>query len=310
MKNLPDAYPFSESTFGLFSSFQLHFFLLPVVNTFPDSAWYLSNALNIFNGYGYVDTDHLTPIISRGRPVFPFLISLSFWLFGVSIHSAMLVIRLFFVLNNLIVYKLGKDLFDWKVGFLAAMLCLFSSTIHEWSSHLIYDNVWPFFILVSLWLIFKACSQRKVFWFILAGISLAICFMTKELALLWLPLPLIYVLVFQSTHRRQNLRGVTLLYLAFFLCMMPWAIHVYEYSETLKVLLGGFGHREMSGNGRLGEVFRECKGQGIGAILCKLQIVSSGMIAFYQKYIVKKFAHTRQYPLDCLCCYVFQGFVL
>jgi hypothetical protein len=67
------------------------------VSTSPDSSWYLINALNIYNGFGYVNPD-LTPVLQRG-PLFPGMLAAMFWIFGCSVKSAFLLIRLFFVLN-------------------------------------------------------------------------------------------------------------------------------------------------------------------------------------------------------------------
>ena len=265
------------------------FFPTPSVSTSPDSAWYVSSGLNIFHGYGYVNTDHLTSVVNRG-PVFPFLMALSFWFFGVSIHSAVMVVRLFFVLNNLMIYKLGEDLFGRKVGLLAALLCLFSATIHQWSSYLLLDNVWPFFILLFFWLHFKACLQKRLLYFVLAGGSLSIAFLTKELSLLWLPLPLIYVLVSKAMRCRENMIGISVLYLTFFLSVLPWGIHIHENCGTLRPLFGRFANTEMQGTGKISQALSESSKHGMTAALYKLQLVRGAYSSFYHRYIETKFA--------------------
>lgn len=63
-----------------------------------DGVWYISSGLNIYKGLGYVDTAW-EPVINRG-PIYPFLIAVSFWLFGISVINAFWVTRIFYVLNG------------------------------------------------------------------------------------------------------------------------------------------------------------------------------------------------------------------
>ena len=71
-----------------------------------DMSLYMTYALNIFNGNGYVDMDG-SPVFFRG-PVFPFLIAASYRLFGVNALSALGVVKLFCVLNPVFLYYFGK----------------------------------------------------------------------------------------------------------------------------------------------------------------------------------------------------------
>ena len=112
-----------------------------------DMGKYMSYALNMIQGKGYVDFDGAMSV-TRG-PVFPLVIAWCYWLLGVSPWSAFWAVRIFCVLNPVVVYALGKELFSKRVGIAASILVLTSYSVSFWSyRHL--DAVWPFFTLASI----------------------------------------------------------------------------------------------------------------------------------------------------------------
>ena len=105
-----------------------------------------------------------------------------------------------------------------------------------------------------------------------------------------MPLPLIYVLVFQSRRWRQKFLGVMMFYLAFSVCVTPWAIHNYENIGFLK-RYKNFSPLEAQGTGAKPKgVFSKCSGQGTEVVFCKIQIIRKGIFSFYEIYIAEKFA--------------------
>ena len=138
-----------------FRKFQIHFYLLlagiVTYHTYDlriasDMAKYMSYALNLFQGNGYLDFDG--EMVERG-PLFPLMIAASYWLLGESPWSAFWVVRIFCILNPVLVYVLGKELFGKRVGLSAALLVLTSYGVGFWSyRHL--DAVWSFFALASI----------------------------------------------------------------------------------------------------------------------------------------------------------------
>jgi 4-amino-4-deoxy-L-arabinose transferase-like glycosyltransferase len=205
------------------------------VRTSPDSAWYMSHALNIYNGHGYVDTDQETKIMNRG-PLYPLMIALSYKIFGVSVESALLVSRLFFILNVLIIYLLAMELSGTKSALLAAFLYLSSSIIYLWLTFVKLDTVWPFFLLLGLWLLVKAFKQDRGLFFGLSGLCIAVAYLVKEVNVAILPLPVIYTLWFHRKDLRKKLPGLAIFYICFFLPFSAWAFYTYLASGSPYVL--------------------------------------------------------------------------
>ncbi len=191
-----------------------------------DVAYYLSLAKNLYHGNGYVNTD-LSAAIYRG-PVFPWLISVSYAIFGMSFRSALVVERLFWLLSILIAYLLGARIFNRRVGLLAALFVLFAGVINE-----VYSSIWTDGPLASLvlvvqftcWHVFQ--KQRGTKWYVLIGILLGLAYLLKQTALFIVPLPLLTWALFSDYRTSQNFLRLLVCYLTFSVFFIGWMVYVY-----------------------------------------------------------------------------------
>lgn len=222
-------------------SLALLFFPLKGVNTSPDSAWYLATALNIYKGQGYVD-ESWAAVLTRG-PVFSGFIALSYWLFGVSVLHAFWVVRLFYILNILLIYAIGQRFLGKWAGVTAAFFVLTSFTLNHWSSKLLLDNVLPFFMLLSMLLAYLAFEKRRYLYFGLSGLILGLGFLVKEMALIFAPLPLLSFIFINEFRCKRNLMGVLAFLVALGIVTVPWVVYVYNISGDVTVLIGHGGEK-------------------------------------------------------------------
>jgi len=117
----------------------------------------MNSALNVYLGKGYTGMDG--SLITNRGPIFPLMISVSYWLFGISCWSALWVARIFCILNPIMIYFLCKKLFGKWVDFSAALLILSSYSINYWSyRHL--NAVWSFFTFLSILSIYLAFESE------------------------------------------------------------------------------------------------------------------------------------------------------
>ena len=208
----------------------LLFFQLRGVVVSPDANSYLVWGLNLSQGLGYVDANW-DPVTLRG-PVFAGMIAGSFWLFGVSVNSALWVVRLFFVLNVGLVYAMGARFFGRATGLVASLLVLTSLSIHRWSSLVLQDNILAFFILLSHLLLFMAFDRNKhplekkrPLYFGLAGFSLGVAVLCKPIAWLFLVLPALLWIVIPAYRAGNSWRGLLLFWGAALVLLLPWFVH-------------------------------------------------------------------------------------
>jgi 4-amino-4-deoxy-L-arabinose transferase-like glycosyltransferase len=211
--------------------------------TSPDAAYYLSLAKNLYHGNGYVNPD-LSPNIYRG-PVFPFLIYLSYLVFGESFLSAVIMERIFWVLTILISYLLGKQLYNHRVGFLAAFFILTAGVINETFIRVWTDGPLTFAILVLLLMFWQAFKKhRSGKWYALMGAVMGITYLLKQTVIFIAPLPLLIWIVLSEHRTRQTFKKLLLFYTAFALFYFGWMGYVYlaggssgQITGTLKTVI-------------------------------------------------------------------------
>ncbi|MEW6609506.1 MAG: glycosyltransferase family 39 protein [bacterium] len=106
--------------------------------------------------------------------------SFFFFLFGVNEFSSILFSLLCSIGNIILIYHLGKLLFDEKVGLIGAFLLSFYPLDVIYSTHLFPDIVLCFFTGLTIYLFLKGEDNEKKIWYLLSGISLGISYLIKE----------------------------------------------------------------------------------------------------------------------------------
>lgn len=170
-----------------------------------DGVWYMDHALNVARGRGLVDVDQQTGI--GVRLFFPVVMGLIYRVVGPSELATYLFLRLFFLLNTLLVYRLTSKLFDRFTGFSAALLLLTSFSLNEWQTIINLDYLLAFWLLLSIYLLYQAFAGMRLQMFFLAGLAMIAAIAVKEAAFVILALPLLWWLLVPAYRSRPGLRG-------------------------------------------------------------------------------------------------------
>ena len=212
--------------------------------------------------------------ISQRGPVFPFLIAISYYFLGVSKWSAFWVIRVFAILNPILIYYLGKKLYGRAVGLTAALLVTTSYGVFRWSYHHL-DAIWPFFILLSLLVIIKGFEQEKLTPFVGGGILAGVAFLTKEVAILFFICPAVCLILIGDYRTRANTKGVVVYFVALIMTILPWLIYSRSALGGIEKVLGRGGPKVIE------DFLKPPEAAGLSGI---------GLIEEYLKIHIKAFA--------------------
>lgn len=199
-----------------------------------DESLYVAEGLNIALGKGFIYTTG--ELVNHRGPMFPLLLALDFKLAGGTLDHAYWVPRLFALANAGLVLALGWRFFGRETGVLSAGATLVSSFLLLMGSSLFLDGTETFFMLVALFALHPALRQGSLRWAALSGASLGLATLTKESALLWLPLPLVAVALLGPAVDRP--RPLLVAYAASFVAVAGWW-WVYVYAVTDRVYLLG-----------------------------------------------------------------------
>jgi len=138
------------------------------------------------------------------------------------------------------VYIFGRALYGAWVGFFAALLVLSSYGINYASGFMLPDNLIVVFILLYLFISYKAILTSKKWLFIVSGIILALTFYCKPFftPFLFFLLP---VMVFVAKEKlcKKRLSNLLLFFIFFFLTLAPWIIYASLNGAGIFKLFGG-----------------------------------------------------------------------
>jgi 4-amino-4-deoxy-L-arabinose transferase-like glycosyltransferase len=131
-----------------------------------------------------------------GQPPFlPYILAILTYLFGGDLKIFRLVPIIFGSLSVSMLYVLGKELFDRKVGILSSLLLGFSSIHILYSRTVMLESMLIFFILGSIYFFWKSYYVKRNFKSaVLAGVFLGLAIDTKYVGLLLIPIFIIFIL--------------------------------------------------------------------------------------------------------------------
>ena len=168
------------------------------------------------------------------HPFLNFLIQhIFFKLFGVSTYTMRALPALFGVLSVILIYFLGKRIFNDKLG-IAASALLAVNVHHIWISRLaLQESAAIFFVLLSLLIFLKALENKKYFyWF---GITAGAALLIKLHAVIIFPLVVSYLLIFRPPAWTWKQKEVYLSFLITAVVFSPYLLYNFLLYKT-------FGH--------------------------------------------------------------------
>ena len=176
----------------------------PFPGYFPDSYFYLTSALNLALGRGYVGSD-FTPVVIRG-PVIPMIMAVSFkiqnvltayqGILGLILFNALLLVILAFLIDKI----LGR----W-VGILTVGIAVCIPYLQDYIfMRVMTDAPQALALLVFILVILYAIKKQSWYLWLSAGFILGIALLMKESAVLWLLFPINLWLIGASQVKRKT----------------------------------------------------------------------------------------------------------
>ncbi len=140
--------------------------------------------------------DYLTPwctgalgIWTGKPPLTMWLMALSYQVFGINNFSTRLTSALFGTLSLVVVFYLGKKLYNVYAGFLSAIVLGTFTTFFAFATHAMLDVPLIFFMLTSIYFLVLSENKEKAnLYAVLSGLFFGLALMTKQIDALLIPL--------------------------------------------------------------------------------------------------------------------------
>ncbi len=194
------------------------------IGLWDDEGWEI--AKNLVEGKGYSMSYHVNGLLSFRPPVFPLFLAGVFAIFGQNI----LVTRIFLAIANsficLVIFFLGRRMFNREVGLLAMAISAFYPVFIYWSGYLGPETLAILFLTLSILFLLRT-EENPFFYSILAGISIGLFSMCRSVGYGLIPLYIIWLTIaFKDKRRALTVSCIILILIA--LIVSPWIIRNYR----------------------------------------------------------------------------------
>jgi len=202
----------------------------PLHYSLKDSGW------NDFIPIGE-DENYNSPKIGFRPPLLPYILAI-FYVLNLDFLIKFLL-PLMGTLTIFLVYLLGKEIFDKKIGLISAAIFSFIPIHVIYSAKVLNDVLVTFLIVLSFLFFWKGFEKGNNKYKIFFGITLGIGLLARYTMLWIIPLFPAYLLIRDKSLKFFKDKHLWYAIIAFFIVLIPWFVYGYfEYGN----ILGGFLH--------------------------------------------------------------------
>ncbi|TFH25759.1 phospholipid carrier-dependent glycosyltransferase [Candidatus Bathyarchaeota archaeon] len=161
-------------------------------------------------------------------PLNMWLMSLAYQVLGVSNFSSRIVSALFGSLSLVLIFYLGKKLYNGYVGLLSAFVLGTFTTFYVFARRAMTDVPFVFFIIASFYfLVLSEKTQKSNRYIALSGLFFGLALMTKQVGALLIPLIVIaYLTITSRSIRFMFTKRFALFWGVGLLIISPWLIYM------------------------------------------------------------------------------------
>lgn len=187
-------------------------------------------------------------------PLYPFLISVVFRIFGVYSHASALVLltinSVFSALTCLPMFLIAKRCFGEKVAVWSAWTWALLPYVTYWCTRWVWETSLSGLLLaVIFWLTLTLEERDGVKPWLQFGLLWGVAALNSPVLLSFLPVSGLWAWYHRTKRAKRSLAGVVLASVVFFACITPWLARNYQTFGKFVFLRSNFGAELRMGNG-------------------------------------------------------------
>jgi 4-amino-4-deoxy-L-arabinose transferase-like glycosyltransferase len=161
-------------------------------------------------------------------PLFMWLMSLAYQVFGVNNFAARFWSAVFGALSLVLVFYLGKKLYNLQVGFISAIVLGTFTTFYTFARHAMLDITFVFFTLASIYfLLLSEKPENANRYAALSGLFFGLAFLTKQVVAFLMPvIAFAYLVTTRKSIKVFFTKRFTRFWQVALLIVVPWLIYM------------------------------------------------------------------------------------
>ncbi len=162
-------------------------------------------------------------------PGYPFFVAIVYSIFGSQPYTAIFIQIFLNLISIVLLYKIGKELFSEKAGFIAAVL--FSLDLHHiiFIYYILTETIYTTVFLAALLFYIKAIKTSNLKFFILTGLIYGISTLIRPISQYYIGGIFLFTLLWYFKEWKNGVRFSLILMSAYFFAVAPWCLR--NYSE-------------------------------------------------------------------------------
>jgi 4-amino-4-deoxy-L-arabinose transferase-like glycosyltransferase len=207
-------------------------------------------ARNLANGEGFKVASYYAWM----APLYPFILSLVFRLFGsYSPSSAIATLVMQSLVSSLVVipiYFIGKRLFGQRAGYIAALLWIFYPSSLKYAIKSVWSSSFTALGLALMVLLFLRLSYRpeRTLDAFLCGLVIGLTALSNPVIITFVPVAALWLLWRSRGNLKTTLRQLTVIGITAIALLLPWIIRNYQIFHQFVPVKSTFGVNLWQGN--------------------------------------------------------------
>ncbi len=192
----------------------------------------VSDALDYHNlGIGLIESGSYSNLLRA--PGLPFLIAGIYSLFGMAPFSVRIVLSIVGAITCGLIYLIGKEAFDRRVGTWAAWASTIYIFLFHWNGYLLTETLFTCWLCLFIWLLLRGRRTPHIRYWLIAGFVLGLATLTRPVTLAFGPFLMVWALISFYPKVKYALMVTALIMSIMALTIMPWTIRNYYATGKL-----------------------------------------------------------------------------
>lgn len=194
----------------------------------PDSSEWIGNAQLLISDHTYGD--------SWRPPLYSFFLALVYFLFGQSLLVVRIAQAFLGAATCLLVYYIGRNVFNRKVGFIGACFCGLYPYFIYYTGDVLSETLFTFLLAASLAGLVYFQEKPTYHRAILSGFCLGLTSLCKPVILPFIFLLPVWGIIVYRQQLRRVLPKVIIVFAAALLAILPWSVRNYLYYHEFTLI--------------------------------------------------------------------------